>query len=587
VPVVSLPMPNELRSRSSRFSARRASRWSAGLAVTALSLSAAGGSSAAESPGGSGELASALPAAGQLASGEHPIAVRVGDAGGELFDKRSGETFFARGPSYLRLETVDGVRTSTLFAPETADPERTASDLAAMKQLGFNSVRVFIDLCVPSHTCIGNPEGGLNAAYMDNLAAFLRLAAENELQVMLASADLPMPYADRLPCCDPFGGGRNSMYLAPGGPAIAAEYWRDIITALRERGAPLDTVLAYQLAQEQSVFGDRPPLSLTSGAVTTANGETYDMADPDAKQQLIEDNVLYFIDQVRTAILEEDPTALVTMGFFVPHGPHAARPGDSRIVYTERLIRESALDIIDLHAYPGGELTLQQFAENFGVTGADEKPIVLGELGGITAAYPTARDAAIGVVAWQVNSCSIGIDGWYQWIWEDEVSDVYGTLVEGGIINEAMAPSNRPDPCTYGEVVPRNFANNAQVTASAAQPGGEPELAVDDRNWSAWTAGPAPQWIDIDLGAAATVSEIRLMGGPGTAPGTAYRVIGRDASGAEQLLAEIGQLSGDAQWVSQFVTGGSVAGIETVRIEATAGPVASLREIWVLGPSGG
>ncbi len=60
-------------------------------------------------------------------------------------------------------------------------------------QLGFNSVRVFIDLCVPQQTCIGNPEGGLNAAYMDNVATFLRLAAENELQVMLASAQHAPP----------------------------------------------------------------------------------------------------------------------------------------------------------------------------------------------------------------------------------------------------------------------------------------------------------------------------------------------------------------------------------------------------------
>src|SRR5262245_28155685 len=150
-------MPNELRSRSSRFSALRSSRWCCGLAVTALSLWAAGGSSVAASPGSSGEPASAPPAAGQLAPGEHPIGVRVGDSGGELFDKRNGETFFARGPSYLRLQTVDGVRTSTLFPPEIADPERTAADLAAMRQLGFNSVRVFIDLCVPQWSCIGNP----------------------------------------------------------------------------------------------------------------------------------------------------------------------------------------------------------------------------------------------------------------------------------------------------------------------------------------------------------------------------------------------------------------------------------------------
>ena len=61
---------------------------------------------------------------------------------------------------------------------------------------------------------------------------------------------------------------------------------------------------------------------------------------------------------------------------------------------------------------------------------------------------------------------------------------------------------------------------------------------------------------------------------------------GRDASGAEQLLAVFDGFSADGQWGSQPVPGGSVTGIETVRVEATAGPVASLREIWVLGSSG-
>ena len=64
---------------------------------------------------------------------------------------------------------------------------------------------------------------------------------------------MPAGYASRLPSGEPFGGIRNKLYLAPGGAAIAAEYWRDIITALRERDAPLDTILAYELAQEQYV----------------------------------------------------------------------------------------------------------------------------------------------------------------------------------------------------------------------------------------------------------------------------------------------------------------------------------------------
>jgi hypothetical protein len=581
-------MPNEPRIGRGRPSARRASRWWAVVATTALSLSAACSSSAAEPPGSSVELASAPSAAGQQPeTTEHPIGVRVGDGGGELYDKRTGETFFARGPSFLRIEEPDGLWSPTLFPPDYVDPQAIAADLAAMHQLGFNSIRVFIDMCGGHQQCIVDADGGLNAAYMDNIASFLRLAAENELQVMLASAIMPEPgYLGRLPCCEPFGGRANALHLAPEGPEVAAEYWRDIIAALRERGAPLGTILAYEVAQEQSVDESEPPLSWSSGTVTTANGQTYDMADPDAKTRMIEDNLIHYIDVVRAAILEEDPTALVAMGFFVPHGPNPARPDDPRVVHSARVIRESSLDLVDLHAYPGGELTMQQFAENFGIAGGEQKPIVLGELGGIAAAYPSARDAAIGLVAWQIQSCALGIDGWYQWLWEDSVTDVYGTLVEGGIINEAMAPLNRPDPCVHGDVVPVNLANHAAVTASAAEPGGEAQLAVDDRNWSAWTADPTPQWIDVDVEVADTVSEIRLMSGPGTTSSSTYRVTGRDSSGAEQLLAVFDGFNADSQWGSQTVPGVSVTGIETVRVEATAGPGASLREIWVLGSRG-
>jgi hypothetical protein len=75
---------------------------------------------------------------------------------------------------------------------------------------------------------------------------------------------------------------------------------------------------------------DQPPLSFTSGTVTTANGKTYDMSSADEKKRMIEENNVFWLDSVRAAILEADPTVLVSVGFFHPQEPHRSRVGDPR-----------------------------------------------------------------------------------------------------------------------------------------------------------------------------------------------------------------------------------------------------------------
>ncbi len=566
-----------VRKRGRETSSRSGiARWGVALVVGMLLAGATACSS------GSSSDDAGSPTTRVLAPGEHAIGVREGAGGGEFFDKRTGEVFRPRGFSYLRIGMLNERRVSLLFRPDTFSVDATGADLAAMRDLGFNTVRVFMDQC-EGRQCIVTPDGALNGAYLDNMATFLRLAADNGLQVILASARLPEAgYSDRLPCCDPFGGGRNSLYFTAEGVLASQEYWRNVLTALRERDARLDTVLGYELRQEQSVFSDKPPLSLTSGTVTTANGQQYDMSDPDASTRLVEDNVLHYIEQVRTAILELDPNALVTMGFFVPHGPNPARQEDTRVVHTARLLRESKLDFFDLHAYPGAELNLAQTAENFGLTGADDKPIILGEIGGIHVVYPAARYAASAIVDWQVQSCTIGVDGWLVWRWEDSVSDIYGSLAEGGIINQATAPANRPDPCVFGDVVPQELATHANVSASGSEDGHPPGAAIDDLN-TYWAAGgPAPQSIELDFGTAATIREIRLWLGPMSAGATSHRVVGITADGQEHPLAILEHTPGPVEWLEQ-VLAEPTAGIQRIRIETTTGAAAAWREIQVFG----
>ena len=86
--------------------------------------------------------------------------------------------------------------------------------------------------------------------------------------------------------------------------AISAtrRYWRDLLTRLVERNAAFDAVLSWQLLNEQWMFIDQPPLSLTEGMVKTTTG-SYDMADPDQKTQMVSDGLVYYIAQMKEEIL--------------------------------------------------------------------------------------------------------------------------------------------------------------------------------------------------------------------------------------------------------------------------------------------
>jgi hypothetical protein len=86
--------------------------------------------------------------------------------------------------------------------------------------------------------------------------------------------------------------------------------------------------------------------------------------------------------------------------------------------------------------------------QNYGIDGPVKKPIVIGEMGGSRRAFGTNADAANALVAWQRMSCAYGIDGWLLWTWDSiEQPDLWNARSGGGVIERALAPNNRPDPC--------------------------------------------------------------------------------------------------------------------------------------------
>lgn len=374
----------------------------------------------------------------------HRIGIRVTDGKGFFVDRWSGQQFVPRGNNLIRLDTqptrAGTVVYHSLLNPSLYDAADVDAQLTRMAAAGYNAVRVWLNHCCPTDA-LGSPTG-VNPAYLDAVVGFLRLAKAKGLLVMLT--------IDGTPDDGPFGIGWTETFEGENGRSLSAlgvrnntRLWQAVIRGLIDRNAPFDAIWSYELRNELSFDANLKPLSQTSGLVTTANGRTYDMASAADKQRMMDEGLVYFIDQVRAGIRSLAPSALVSIGFFVPQGPNPMRPGDTRVIETQPAIWQSAADFIDLHAYPGWD-SLEDHVENFGIDGMERKPIVLGEFGAFLSQFPTLAAARSALVAWQAESCRFGFDGWLLWDWD---RFDWNGLSGNGEIAAALSPQVRPDPC--------------------------------------------------------------------------------------------------------------------------------------------
>jgi hypothetical protein len=344
--------------------------------------------------------------------------------------------------------------------------------------------------------------------------------------------------------------------------------------ALAERGSPFDAVLGWSLLNEQWYIRSDPPFSLDAGVVTTANGASYDLSDPAQKQRMAVDGMVYYVDQVREVILSYDPTALITMGFFAPDYPNPLREGDWRYVETAPLLENAALDFFDFHPYPG-DRPLREHVENYGMVGFKAKPIILGEVGAFIDRYPTEESAARAVQEWVARSCEYGFDGWLYWgLYRapEAIGDATWGFLDGeGLVMEALAPVEQPDPCNPEPLPRSNLAFGKRATASRSLPEEPPEHAVDGQP-ARWGAGAdAPQWIQVDLGAPATVGRVRLVVGQSPAGETVHQVWGGGSGEELRLLHEFRGYTEENQ-ILEFAPEEPLSGIQIVRIVTLESP---------------
>lgn len=525
----------------------------------------------------------------------HPIQIRIGEAGAEFYDTRSGETFHPRGANYIRLVNTGTHYEDRLLATDQWDPDAFRADMQTLSARGYNTVRIFIDSCSSGPTCIARPDGpGLVDGYLDNLAEAMQIAQETGVYLQLTSNDIPDfgGYGEQSnrEASAQITGYRNAHMLTASGHEAAQSYWEDLMQGLIERQAAFDAVLGWQLLNEQWLFGDQPPLSLTSGLIeASATGESYDMSDPAQKRDMVADALSAYISTMTATIKAHDPGALVTMGFFVPQFPNATGIGGDWYVDTASLFeREAALDYYDFHAYPGSDISFEQIVENFGMAAYPEKPVILGEYGAFRHLYETAESGARASAAYMQGACQSGFEGMLYWTYTPAPGAVgdstWGLVDEDGYLLDLFAPATWPDPCAPLLIPTDNLALGASARASLALPDQPAANAVDGDEASIWSAGAGPvQWIEIDLGATHSIRAIRLLVAQYPEGETTHRVSVAGPDRVFSLAVEFSSQTGDSTWL-EFTPTSALTGIQYLRIETTRSPSwVAWKEIEVLG----
>lgn len=519
---------------------------------------------------------------------EHRIGVRQVDGQGEFYDKQTSERFIPRGVNYVFVPAGDSY-TNLLLRVNTYSPQRTRDDFSRLSSLGYNTVRVFLDQCSSGLGCIANTDSsGLNPDYLDNIADMMLAARVSQIYILFTSNDLPDDggYSNEanFGSGETFAGYRNSFYLRPQAISATRRYWRDILTELVERNAAFDAVLGWQLLNEQWMFIDQPPLSLTNGIVETTTGN-YDMSIPEQKKQMVSDGLIYYIAQMKEEILLHDPTALITMGFFAPE---IAAP--QWYVETASLLEKSALDFFDFHAY-SGDLGLDDYVQAFGMIDYDAKPIILGEYGPFRHTYIEIDSAARVTANWVAASCEFGFDGWLYWTYYPAPATAndrtWGLTDENGYLLELFAPINQPDPCVVVEIPNDNIAYAKPVRASLSLLEELASNAVDDNSATQWGSGASPvQWIEVDLQGTYHITEIRLQVAQYPQGNTIHRVQVRSSDNSSfATVHEFNDFTQDGEWLV-FTPNTPLENITQIRIQTISSPSwISWKEIQVFGES--
>lgn len=392
----------------------------------------------------------------------HPIGIQLGANGYEFYNKNTGAVFIPRGNSYTRLEMLKtpfspnapGI-VHALFYPPYYDSVRIETALSQMQSDGYTVVRVFLEPALD-----GNPNGsGLLSSYMANVADFLTRAKNHNLFVILDLGFLPEVGGYYAGGTDPQLQNLNWHYMSSQALEDKKRYVTDVITTLQALHAPLDIIFAYNIMGEQTFLANVPPLSLTSGTVTTIAG-TYDLSKTD-KNTMMDDNLVIWIRETRAAILAVDPSALVTIQF-VPPSVYTKVNNDSNsvsrpfVAYTT-LNGNPIIDFVSLSLYPTWGIPISTLLSDVKIPANAHIPTIILEEGvAKDSQHQDVQAVATQLRDWQISSCPYHIQGWLHWTWDttEQQNPMWWTAAESnGYIEKFLSPHTFT-PCPTGSASP-------------------------------------------------------------------------------------------------------------------------------------
>ena len=321
------------------------------------------------------------------------IAIRHVDGQAQFYDTVTLERFVPRGTNYIDFRPTEYAGyEDRVFATNSYDPEHVRTAFRNLAEHGYNTARIFIDTCGDGQYCIGNPDGdGLNPDYLDNIVEVMSIAGQEGVYLLLTANSVPSqggywPYFDSIYYAgepNPFfeAGHLNGAYMVEEGIEVHRRYWRDLMEGIVvERNAPTEVLLGWQLFNEHWFFGDKPPFTLTEGIIELPFGD-YDLSSADAHRRMGIDATLHMMNELVPIVRAYDPETLITMGFFAPDFPNPASFGGPWDTDTAPLLNSAPLDFFDFHAYADTGVGVRLQAENFGMIGYTDKPIIMGETG--------------------------------------------------------------------------------------------------------------------------------------------------------------------------------------------------------------
>jgi len=512
----------------------------------------------------------------------HRIGIRTVDGVAEFYDTVTGEKFIPRGVNYVDFAeiTPGTLWEDYIFGAGTYQPDKVRAAFHRLSEAGYNTVRLFFDHCFSGPSCIGSQkQDGLNPVFLDHMVEIMKISADENIYLVLTANGVPADggywtrYDRQYQQDGHFGFDQfyeNGYYLHKAGVDMQAQYWRDLMSGLAERSAPFDVVLGWQLQNEYWLFKTKPPLSLTSGMVQISNGQSYDMSDLQQKRQMVTDGVLFWMEKLIPIIKEYDPESLVTVGFFPPDFPIDNQLATDWYRDTASIIKTAPVDFWDFHPYPQPQTNIthnmQSVVENFGMTGYQEKPVLMGEYGAFRQTFHNLEVATYRLQQWMVESCEYGFDGWLIWEYYDRPASDAVWGLENDELFQALSPINAPDACAIAPLPLKNLAFGKEVTASRSVETAPAQNVVDgaESNWN--SGADAPQWIEISFDEPVTISKIRLWVAQYPGGETIHQIRVRDAKGNLTEAHRFSEFTQGGDWL-EFIAETPIEGVVAVRID--------------------